>query len=124
MEIGEKYSKFPVETDQIAANFVDDLSDVPALHRAQLAKIYKTGLQTVETEYQTYLPILKKNSQERLAQNKNYQNFLKEIGKKDDAADPTEFFGQNDLQLIETCNIMKDLIFFMQTSPVLSPKAA
>lgn len=124
MEIGEKHSKFPVETDQIAANFQDDLSDVPPLHRARLAKIYKTSLQTIETEYQAYIPLLKKNSQERLAQNKNYQNFLKEIGKKDDAADPTEFFGQNDLQLIETCNIMKDLIFFMQTNPALSPKAA
>ncbi len=116
MEIGEKYSKFPVETDQIDPNFIDDLSDVPAIHRSQLNKIYKTNLQTVQTTYQPYLEALKKNSEERLAQNKNYQNLLKEIAKKEDFADPTDFFGQNDLQLIETGNIMKDLIYFMEQS--------
>ena len=102
MEIGEKYSKFPVETDQIAPNFIDDLSDVPAMHRHQLNKIYKTNLQTIQTTYQPYLENLKKNSEDRLAQNKNYQNLLKEIAKKDDFADTTDFFGQNDLQLIES----------------------
>ncbi len=35
MEIGEKYSKFPVETDEIPPNFDDNLSDVPAIHRSQ-----------------------------------------------------------------------------------------
>jgi carboxyl-terminal processing protease len=114
MEIGEKYSKFPVGTDEIAPNFYDDLSDIPVMHRSQLRKIYKTNMQTVMTTYQPYLEILKKNSTERIAQNQNYQNFLKELDKKDDLADPTDFFGQNDLQLIETNNIMKDLIFFMQ----------
>jgi carboxyl-terminal processing protease len=124
MEIGEKYSKFPVETDQIDPNFIDELADVPAIHRNQLRKIYKTGLQTVQTTYQPYLEALKKNSEERLSQNKNYQNLLKEIAKKDDFADPTDFFGQNDLQLIETGNIMKDLIYFMEQSKKEPAKAA
>ncbi len=114
MEIGEKYSKFPVETDQIAPNFIDDLSDVPIFHRSQLNKIYMTDLQTVQMLYDPYLESLKKNSEQRLAQNKNYQNLLKEIAKNEDFADPTDFFGQNDLQLIETGNIMKDLIYFME----------
>lgn len=114
MEIGEKYSKFPVDTDQISPNFIDDLSDIPLIHHNQLNKIYKTDFQTVQTTYQPYLETLKKNSEDRLAQNKNYQNLLKEIAKKDDFADPTNFFGQNDLQLIETGNIMKDLIYFME----------
>ncbi len=114
MEIGEKYSKFPVGTDQIPANFDDDLSDIPVMHRGQLRKIYKTNLQTVMTTYQPYLESLKKNSTERIAQNKNYQNLLKELEKKDEFIDSTDFFGQNDLQLIETSNIMKDLIYFME----------
>ena len=113
MEIGEKYSKFPVETDQIPAHFIDDLSDVPVLHRHQLNKIYKTSLQTIQTTYQPYLEMLKKNSQERLSQNKNYQNLLKELAKKDDFTEIADFFGQNDLQLIETANIVKDLLYFM-----------
>ena len=114
MEIGEKFAKFPVGTDQIEPNFQDDLSDVPAIHRAQLNKIYKNNLQTIVTTYQPYFEILKKNSQERISQSKNYQNLLKEVAKKEDFSDSTDFFGQNDLQLIETVNIMKDLIFFME----------
>ena len=113
MEIGEKYSKFPVGTDQIDPTFQDDLSDVPAIHRAQLSKIYKTNLQTIMTTYQPYLELLKVNSQMRIAQNKNYQNMIKELAKKEDFTETFDFFGQNDLQLIETGNIMKDLIFFM-----------
>lgn len=121
MEIGEQYSKFPVETDAIPPNFQDTLSDVPPIHRSQLKKVYQTNMQSVVTTYQPYLETLKKNSQERIAQSKNYQNLLKELEKKDDFADPSDFFGQNDLQLIETSNIMKDLIFFMEQG---SKKAA
>jgi carboxyl-terminal processing protease len=113
MEIGEKYAKFPVDTDEILPNFQDDLSDVPAIHRNQLKKIYKINMQTVMTTYQPYLESLKKNSLERIAQNKNYQNLLKELEKKEDFIDSNDFFGQNDLQLIETSNIMKDLIYLM-----------
>jgi carboxyl-terminal processing protease len=116
MEIGEKYSKFPVETDEISPNFDDELTDVPLMHRAHLKKVYKTNMQTVMTTYQPYLEVLKKNSTERIAQNKNYQNLLKELEKKDEFIDSADFFGQNDLQLIETSNIMKDLIYFMELS--------
>jgi carboxyl-terminal processing protease len=116
MEIGEKYSKFPVETDEIAPNFDDELTDVPFTHRSHLKKVYKTNMQTVMTTYQPYLEVLKKNSSERIAQNKNYQNLLKELEKKDEFIDSADFFGQNDLQLIETGNIMKDLIYFMELS--------
>jgi len=123
MQIGEKYSKFPVETDQIAPHFIDDLSDVPLIHRSSLNRIYNCDLQPVMTLYQPYIALLTRNSQERLEQNKNYQNLLKEIAKNDDFADPTHFFGQNDLQLIETSNIMKDLIYFMETGEQ-SPKEA
>ncbi len=114
MEIGERYAKFPVGTDEIAPNFVDNLSDVPAIHRGHLKKIYNDNMQTVMMTYQPYMEVLKKNSQERIAQNKNYQNLLKEIEKKEDFIESTDFVGQNDLQLIETSSIMKDLIYFMQ----------
>ncbi len=117
MEIGEKYSKFPVETDQITPAFNDDLSDVPFIHRASLNKIYSNNLQTVMTTYQPYLDLLKKNSQQRMAQNKNYQNLLKELAKKEDFSESSEFFGQNDLQLQETFQVMKDLLFFMEQMP-------
>jgi carboxyl-terminal processing protease len=124
MEIGEKFSKFPVGTDAIAPNFDDDLSDIPIIHRGQLKKIYKTSMQTVMTTYQPYLESLKKNSVERLAQNKNYQNLLKELEKKDEFLDSTDFFGQNDLQLLETSNIMKDLIYLIERAAIGKKEAA
>lgn len=126
MEIGEKYSKFPVETDEIPSNFQDDFSDIPIMHRAQLKKIYRGDIQAVMATYQPHLEALKKNSHERISQNKNYQNLLKSLEKKDQFIDSNDFFGKNDLQLIETSNIMKDLIYFIDygTKEQKSKKAA
>lgn len=117
MEIGEKYAKFPLETDHIYPSFDDTLADVPALHRGQFERLYKKDLQPVQNTYQLYLGSLKKNSQERISLNKNYQNLLKEISKGDASYEAVEMFGQTDLQLNETINIMKDLILFLETQP-------
>ncbi len=114
LEIGEKFSKYPLENDQIAANFEDDLSDVPPIHRKEILRLYKFNLQPIMALYQPYMSNLKKNSDARIKQNKNYQNLINEISKKDATIEPKESFGQSDLQLSETINIMKDLIFFSQ----------
>jgi carboxyl-terminal processing protease len=116
MEIGEKFSKFPLETDNISPNFEDDLSDVPSIHRNQVMQLYKFNLQQILTTYKPYLENLKKNSEIRIEASKNYQNFLKEVAKKDYYNDQSEEFGINDLQLEETENIMKDLIFMTEKS--------
>lgn len=111
LEIGEKFAKFPIESDQISPSFEDDLSDIPPHHRNEIAKLYKFNLQPVLTLYTPYLHQLLKNSQGRIERNKNYQNFLKELAKKEFLSDDALAFGQVDLQLEETLNIMKDLIF-------------
>jgi carboxyl-terminal processing protease len=116
MEIGEKYSKYPLATDQISPSFNDDLSDVPAIHRNQVMRLYKFNLQPVLTTYQPYLAHLKKNSSLRLEGNKNYRNFLSEIDKKEFSSEPSGIFGQTDLQLSETVNIMKDLLFLNKST--------
>ncbi|MCX6989828.1 MAG: S41 family peptidase [Chlamydiae bacterium] len=116
MEIGEKFSKFPLETDNISSSFEDDLSDVPSIHRNQVMQLYKFNLQQILTTYKPYLENLKKNSGMRIEASKNYQNFLKEVAKKDYYNDQAEEFGINDLQLEETENIMKDLIFMTEKS--------
>jgi carboxyl-terminal processing protease len=113
MEVGEKFAKYPVDTDQIAPSFQDELADIPPIHRHQINRVYKDQKQLVMNAYQPYLERLKKNSELRINQNKNYQNFIKELNKKDEFSDTFDFFGQNDLQLTETLNIMKDLILFM-----------
>lgn len=121
MEIGEKHSKYPLESDQIESSFDDDLYDIPAIHRHQLASVYKYDLQPIMTTYKPYLSTLKKNSSERLKHNKNHQNFLEALSKNEFNQLPK--FGQNDLQLNEGLNIMKDLLMLMQKNSVV-PDAA
>lgn len=114
LDIGEKFSKFPLENDHIEPHFEDDLSDISPFHRLQLAPLYKQGRQAKLYTYDPYLNILSNNSNLRMENNKNYQKFLTELAKKNYDAEPIELFGQSDLQLMETLNIMKDLIFLTE----------
>lgn len=123
LDVGEEFSKFPLTSDQITPNFDDDLSDIPPVHRNYFKHYYKTNLQPIVQDYLPYLEILKENSAIRIKQNKNYQNFLKEIENQDYNSDTIEFFGQNDLQLVEAINIMKDLLL-MQKQHLFMPQAA
>lgn len=113
LDIGEQYAKFPLETDQIEPNFNDDLSDISPFQRIQLGSSYRHNLQPQLNTYVPYTNVLRENSKVRIDSNKNYQNFLKEIQKKNFDAEPVELFGQTDLQLTEAINVMKDLIFLM-----------
>lgn len=113
LDIGEKFAKFPLENDHIEPHFEDDLSDISPFHRIQLGPMYKYNLQTQLSTYVPYLDVLKKNSEIRISSNKNYQNFLTELQKKNFDSEPIELFGQTDLQLTESHNVMKDLIFLM-----------
>lgn len=114
-DIGEKFAEFPLEGDRIKSNFDDDLSDVPFTQREKVRALYKFNLQPKLTVYNPYLTLLQTNSKERVQNNKNYQTFLKELKKQDNDIEETEEgYGQNDLQLTETNNIMKDLLILMQ----------
>ncbi len=113
-EIGEKYGKYPLDNDEIAANFEDDLSDVPLKQREKIRKMYGSNLQKRIDLYRGCIDQLKLNSSHRIESSMNYQNFMKEIKKKDDVdLDKMEKFGQNDLQLEESYNIMKDFIIML-----------
>ena len=114
-EIGEKYGKYPLENDRIKSNFEDDLSDIPFLQRERIRLLYKFNLQKPLKIYAPYIDQLKINTEGRLKNDRNYQNFLKELKKKSEEIDPEnpEEFGQNDLQLQEAYSVMKDLIFLM-----------
>lgn len=118
LDIGEKFAKFPLENDQIEPHFDDDLSDISPLHRLQLGPMYRYNLQTQLTTYLSYAESLKKNSQFRISSNKNYQNFLTELEKKNFDSEPIELFGQTDLQWAEALNVMKDLIFLMNVKAI------
>lgn len=112
MEIGEKFSKYPLENDFIKPNFQDDLSDIPFMHREKFRRLYKFDLQSKVETYTPYMPTLKTNSKNRIADNKNYQNFLQELTKNEDFDEEESVgFGSTDLQLTEAYSIMKDLIY-------------
>ncbi len=121
MEIGEKYAKYPLDNEKITPNFEDDLSDIPITHRNQIVRLYKFNLQPILNTYTPYMNLLKKNSSLRIEQNKNYQNFIKEISNKDAVSENAENYGLSDLQLTEASNIMKDLILLMQEELELAP---
>lgn len=113
VEIGEKFSKYPLEGDQIAPHFHDDLSDLPFLERYQARLLYQYNLQPHLDIYAPYLKRLQENSAYRIEHDKNYQNFLafiKKVNDEEDVEEVEEKFGQQDIQLEETYNIMKDLI--------------
>ncbi|MCX6988740.1 MAG: S41 family peptidase [Chlamydiae bacterium] len=124
MEIGEKFSKHPLGTDLICANFEDDLSDIPAMHRYQISRLYKFNLQKILTTYTRHTEHLKTNSQTRIETNKNYQCFLKAIEKKDAIDEEAEEYGNNDLQLDETIHVIKDLIYILEKSQQVLSRAA
>lgn len=118
LDIGERFAKFPLENDQIDPHFEDDLSDIPPFHRLQFGPMYKYNLQPKLMTYAPYMEALQKNSALRIQANKNYQNFLKEIQKKNFDSEPIELFGQSDLQYVEALNIMKDLVFLMSKQEI------
>ncbi|NGX39677.1 MAG: Tail-specific protease [Chlamydiae bacterium] len=122
LKIGEMYTKYPLENDRIKPSFIDDLADVPPIHRKQIERLYKFNLQPILTTYEPYIETLKRNSMLRIEQNKNYQNFLKAISDtKDEISEEMESFGISDLQYIEATNIMKDLLLLMQENGELEP---
>ena len=115
IDIGESYAKFPLKNDNIKDHYQDDLSDLNMWKKHQLGSHYKNTLQTKLVKYTKYFPLLKKNSGKRIEKNKNYQNFLEQIQKKRFDSESVELFGQSDLQLQECFNIIKDLVFLLET---------
>ena len=129
IDVGENFSKFPLEADHIAAKFNDDLSDISPFQRRKIKAFYEKDLQPKLTTYEPYLDILKSNSATRIENNPNYQNFLKAIKKDEPTSEEIEAFGLSDLQLEEASNVMKDLIMLMrlkvhQTASISHPAQA
>ncbi len=120
LDIGEKFSKFPLANDEIEPHFEDDLSDISTFSRLQLGTMYRYNQQVKLSTYVPLMESLRANSKVRVTANKPYQNCLTELEKKNFDAQSIEFFGQGDLQLGEAFNIMKDMIFLNQTRERIS----
>ncbi len=114
LDLGEQHLKYPLEPDTIDPNFDDKLLDIPLMQRGRVSQLYRFDLQQRLDTYKRHLARLSENSKLRIENNKNFQAFLEEIDKEDDEdGDVNEKFGQNDLQLTEAYNVLKDLIVLM-----------
>ena len=115
-DIGESATKFPLEPDTIDPNFEDTLADIHPLHRFKMKRLYQNNLQEPMQMYVAYNEKLKENSSLRIQNNSHYQNFLELVKSDEKIGEVADLFKKSDLQLDETKNIMKDLIFLRQTT--------
>lgn len=120
-EYGEKFSKYPVPNNSIESGYDDKLADISPWQRSYYRKNYLNNLQTKMNTFTKHIPTLKANAEKRIFQNKDYQHFLKSLKEEDSSEEAS--LASNDLQLLETYNIMKDLIYFYEKEQEV-PKAA
>ncbi len=113
-EIGECYEEMALVGDSLPDSFIDDMSDIVPEQREKLWEIYGFDLQKRLSTFTRHLGILKRNSSQRLDTYEPYQNFLERLT----ADDPDDYtpFNAGDLQLLETLNIAKDLIYLHDNS--------
>lgn len=136
-QIGEEFLD-SVNGTTIPPQFNDSLADVNPEAKTWYLKYYMPSMQHKTTRWRNLLPTLRKNSGYRIANNKNYQHFLKkeknESEEDDDMiASEDEWItldkkqkniGEDDLQMQEAVNILKDMILLESapTPPVAQPQ--
>lgn len=108
--IGEEYLEYPLQQDTITSKFDDKLEDISPNLKPWYLHYYVPTLQHRKALWQNILPILKKNSAYRIAQNKDYQMFLKGSSITKASQNSQQNFGVDDLQMNEAANIIKDMI--------------
>lgn len=123
IRFGEENLEYTVKgKDQIPSAFADQLKDIDPNLRSWYLKYYMPTLQHRTNVWKSQLAQLQKNSAYRLANNKNYQLFLKRLDGQEatpeetdplDEEKPTKSkgFGSSDLQLAEAYNIVKDMAY-------------
>ncbi len=128
VEIGEEYLEDTLQSeksDTIAPAYNDPLSDIQPLAKSWYMKYYTPTLQQKVARWRNMIPTLKKNSEYRIAHNKNYQLFLKD-GKDQDNEEDEEWpftakklkdFGENDVQMEEAVNIVEDMVQIEASQP-------
>lgn len=116
-KIGESYLD-SVEPDSIPPSYDDKLQDIPQKERSWFLRYYLPTVQHPTNAWHNLLPTLKKNSEYRIAHNNNYQYFLTgkvpDDGETEDedieTPEKSKSIGEDDLQMQEAVNILKDMI--------------
>lgn len=123
--IGEEYLDYPLKEDIISDSYNDKLEDVAPNLKPWYMHYYTPSIQHKKVVWKNMLPTLKKNSEYRIAHNKNYQMFLKGASPEEIAAAANgkvnTNFGSDDLQMAEAVNILKDMILLQSQMPSREP---
>jgi len=119
-QLGEAYlSGITLKNDQITALFNDTFKDVEdPTKKSWFLHYYVPTEQQKSDLWKEMIPTLKKNSDYRITNNKNYQTFIKKLkGEKEEVEEEELYkkriknFGNEDLQMMEAVNILKDMIY-------------
>lgn len=104
--IGEEYLDYPLTQDVIPSAFDDKLADINPNLKAWYMRYYIPTLQHKKLFWGNVLSQLKKRSEERMSQNKDYQKFIQ------GTVSPLEnrYIKPEELQMAEATSIMKDMI--------------
>ena len=116
LEIGERELPNPLSPASISASFEDKLEDLTFFQRQTAKKYYLSNdMQEVMNEYSQWIPLLEKNSKERLLQRLSRQQWKKEMGMSleddDSEKEKDDLVLTEEDQLQESFNVMRDLIF-------------
>lgn len=119
IKMGEGFLEYALKPDVINSEYNDDLTDIDPSLKSWYIHYYLPHLQHQVKSWKDMLPVLKKNSSYRIANNKNYQTFLKILkGEKITQEEDEETsevkktnFGAEDLQMNEAVSIVKDMIY-------------
>lgn len=119
-EVGERFQRFPLNSNQIPAHFKDDLADLNLWEQLQLGINYRSNQQKIIETYRQFLPILKENVENRLKQNMGHQFLMKYVKNKNETEEEIKEppFYLDDFQLHETIHVAQDLIYLTESKPV------
>ncbi len=111
--IGERFLEYPLSNDKMPPAFTDPLTDVDDSSRLWLQKNYLPQIQQRGTALYANLASLRRNSANRLANDKNFQYFLESLEppKEGKTFSLTQNKGSSDLQMDEAVNILKDIVY-------------
>jgi carboxyl-terminal processing protease len=119
--IGERFLDYPLPADQLEPAFIDPLSDLDAKAKRLFISKYLPYLQRVVLFWKKMLPILQKNSQERLKKNTQYQAMLRyheKIRPRIESLPPNLIDEKPsldaDIQMAEAVHIIEDMILLEQ----------
>lgn len=104
--IGEEYLDSALGHDTITPAYNDNLQDISPNLKPWYMRYYAPTLQDKKELWDRMIPDLRRNSQKRIGENKNYQLFLKGNA----PAGKLETFRPEDLQMAEATNVMRDMI--------------